>query len=228
MEDAIDKTQADLTTALETFERGRATLYRPDGGPKYAETTHAELLATLTATLHGVAQRVDAAVAAELAAVRRAEEAEHDDPVSYLTPAELATANARAGFVREDSERLPLPQLLTRLRGVLAAGVNGPDKPTALVWGRYAGQRIASVAETAHAGGGRLDGATRDQLEAIETEVGKLTAIIAPASGITKAEAARRMKRARDARSATLARVHEADGTRERMLAQMAARYGGF
>ena len=225
MDDNIDKTQQELTTALDTFERGKAALLRSDGSRKYAETTHAERLTALTEVLHGVAQRVDSAVDAELATVRRLEEAAHADPVSALTPAELATANARALFIREDSERLPLPALLTRLRGVLASGANGPDKPTAFCWGRYAHQRIASVAELAHAGGGGLDGTTRDQLEAIEAEVAKLTAVIAPRSGITRAEAERRMKRARAALSETHSRVGEADGTNERLVATMRGRY---
>jgi len=225
MDDAIDKSQAELNTALDAFERGRAALYRPDGAPKYSEATQGEMLASLTATLHGVAERVDAAVEAEKAAVRRLEEAVHADPVSTLTPADLATANARSQFVREDAMGLPLPALLARLRGVLASGVNGPDRPTAFVWARYAGQRVASVAELAHAGGGRLDGTTRDQLEAIEAEVAKLTAIIAPASGITKAEAERRMRRARAVLGETHSRVGEADGTNERLVATMRSRY---
>jgi len=229
MTDAIETTTEELATALATFERNRASLFRSDGAPKFTEQEHADRLKVFTETLHGVAERVDTAVDAELAAIRKLEEAEHADPVSYLTPAELATANARALFVRENCEPLTLPQLRTRLRGIVAVGEGRPDRVQAFLWSRYAAQRLAGEAERARAEHrGTVPPQLRDDLERVEIEIAQLVAVVTPQAAISKTEAARRMKRARDARSATLQRVHEADGTRERMLAQLAARYGGF
>jgi hypothetical protein len=222
MEDAIDKAQAEVTTALDAFERSKASLYRVDGSMKYSEQEHNDRLKVFTETLHGVAQRVDDAVEAELNTVRRLEEAALGDPVAHLTPGELATANARALFVREDAERLTLPQLLTRLRGVVAAHEMQADRVACFLWARYAGQRLAGEAERARAGGGPLPAHLRDDIERLDIEIARLVAVVAPQSGLSKPEAARRMKRARDARFATHQRVREADGTNERTKRELA------
>ena len=225
MSDPIETTTEEVTAALDTFERGKAALFRPDGSPKYSEAEHNELMATLTDRLHGVAERAHDACEDEVATVRRLEEAANDDPIRHLSPGELATANARALFVREDAMGLPLPDLLARLRGLAAATAGKPDRADAFVWGRYAHQRLTSEVEQAEAAGKPLQPAQRDQLAAIESEVAKLRAIIAPAGGITKQEAARRIKRAREAQRAAHARVSEADGTNALLKRQIAARY---
>ena len=226
MADMIEKTTAEVAVALDTFERGKAALYRADGTPKYSDAEHTELMITLTDRLHGVAERAHDAAEEEVSAVRRLEEAAHDDPIRHLSPGELATANARATFVREDALGLSLAQLLTRLRGLAAATAGKPDRADAFVWSRYAHQRIEAEAETATAGGRHLDPIARAQLDAIDGEVSKLRAVIAPASGITKQEAERRIKRARSAQRAVHARVSDADGSAEALLARTGARYG--
>jgi len=225
MADQIETTTEEVTAALDTFERGKTALFRSDGSMKYSEAEHNELMIGLAERLHSVASAAHDAAEEEVATVRRLEEAEHDDPIRHLSPGELATANARATFVREDALGLPLSQLLTRLRGIAAATAGKPDRADAFVWSRYAHQRTSSELETAQAAGKPLQPAQRDQLEAIETEVAKLRAVIAPGGGITKQEAARRIKRAREAQSALHAKVGEADGSNALLKRQIAARY---
>jgi len=222
MTDLIESTSEEVTAALDKFERGKAALYRPDGTMKYSEAEHNELLITLTERLHGVAERAHDAAEAEIATVQRLEEARHDDPVAHLSASELATANARALFVREDCEKLPLRELATRLRGIAAAGA---DKATAFVWSRYAGMRIDGEAERAAAGGGSLAGDDRAHVEAIRAEVVRLAALVAPDNGIPEAEAERRLKRAREAQRALHERVSAADGSQEALMTKMRARY---
>lgn len=228
MADAIEQADQELTTALATFERGKASLYRSDGSMKYSEPEHNERLRALTETLHGVAEGIDRAVDGEIATVRQLLDSEHDDPTLYLSASELTLANARSQFIREDAMTLPLPQLLTRLRGIIAAGGGKPDRVQAFVWSRYAYQRLTSEVETARAEGKPLPATLRDQIEAIEPLVTQLRGVVSPGLRITGPEADRRMKRARDARQAAHGRVTEADGTRERMMAEMARRYGVF
>jgi hypothetical protein len=225
MSDLIETTAEEVTVALDKFERGKSALFRPDGTMKYSEAEHNELLIGLTERLHGVAERHHDAAEAEVALVQRLQEAEHDDPTMHLTPAELQLANARSQFVREDAMGLPLPQLLTRLRGIAAASGGKPDKTQAFLWSRYAHQRLESEAETAQAAGKPLQPAQREQLDSIDAEVSKLRAVIAPASGIDAAEARRRVRRARDAQRAMHARVSEVDGSKEALLAAGRARY---
>ena len=222
MTDQIETTTDEVTAALDKFERGRAALYRPDGTPKYSDAEHSELMIGLTERLHSVAERHHDAAEAEIATVQRLEEARHDDPVAHLSASELATANARSLFTREDCEKLPLRALATRLRGIAAAGA---DKATAFVWSRYAGMRIDSEAERAAAGGGSLAGDDRAHVEAIRAEVVRLAALVAPNNGIPEAEAERRLKRAREAQRVVHGRVSEVDGSKEALMARSRARY---
>ena len=87
------------------------------------------------------------ALAGELEAARAlAREADnvglaaHSDPSSWLQPDELATATARAAFVKEDIAGLDADSLLNRMRQALASN----DKPLQWLLLRYAPETLDS------------------------------------------------------------------------------------
>lgn len=223
--DAIEKTQEELAAALGEFDRAKASLYRPDGSAKYAPAEHDERLRALTEKLHGHAERLDAAAEAEIRQVGRLVEANGDDPSSHLTTAELQAASARQAFVKEDCESLPLAELVARVRGVAAANELQRDRPSAYLWSRYARRRIAAAAEE---GGAAAYGPFRAHLEELERLAGALEQSYGASVRISELEAKRRVRRAREAQREMRERVAVADGTRERMVAEMRSRLSVF
>jgi hypothetical protein len=223
MADKIDAAQEDLTTALARFERNRADLSMPDGSPKYAPAVHDNLLAGAVRSLHDVAGELDEAVEEEVRTVQRLREAAEDDPITQLSDAELQKANLRAVFVQQDADHLTLPALAARLRGIIAAGNGKPDKVQAFLWSRYASLRVGAEAERRRRESPNAPLPT--EVHVIEGFVSQLAAVVAPKSGISDAEAERRLRRAREARAEAHRRVREADGSQERLQAELAARY---
>ena len=67
------------------------------------------------------------------------------DPVAWLSPDELETANSRRIFVSEDVERASLLELERRLGGVLASG----DRVGQWLYHRYAGAKLGELRRAA-------------------------------------------------------------------------------
>lgn len=63
------------------------------------------------------------------------------DIADRLTEAELQRAAGRREFVREDAERLPLPDIARRLRDA----ADGEDRALAYLWARYAELRAKAL-----------------------------------------------------------------------------------
>jgi len=151
---------ADISTAVAAYNRQRGRLYDGDQ-PIY--TDHAEREAAALAPLDAMVARAE-----ELAdtAIRDAEAAidaeENSDPADHLSPAELERANARAAFVKEDADLLPLPALLGRLKTALA----GDDKATLFLFTRYVGQRADRETQAGRAAG---NGPAATALHALQT-----------------------------------------------------------
>ena len=135
----IDGARAAVQRSLDTLQVNQATLYTHDGHKINPPGVHESELARL---LVGLESSVDRAVQV---ADRVAQETESQrlapfsDPTSALSAADLQDANARAQWVKEDCETMPLGDLVERLRAVHAAG---SKSSTWLHW-RYAKARWA-------------------------------------------------------------------------------------
>ncbi len=118
----------------------RAALLR-DGRPLYAPDEHERREVAIEATLEGVIERASevADEATSVAAVVL-ERLADVNPLDALSVPEQEAANRRAGFVKEDAERLPLADLTRRVRQALA----GSDKAMTYLWLRYADVRLQS------------------------------------------------------------------------------------
>ena len=132
----LDAAREAMDAALATYKRERAALLRTDGAPLFSEVEQAARLAALNETLHSAADKAITVADAELTELNRLAEAEGDDPTARLSAGEVAAAAARWVFVKEDATALPLGDLVTRIRGVLAAGGGAPDKVSAFLWAR--------------------------------------------------------------------------------------------
>ncbi len=137
---AITSERTRLDQAVAAYQQGKRALYRSDGAPQF--TDHDARLAQLAATTDPAFNEAEAAITAVLADAQAAEEREATfDPSDRPTPDELARANSRALFVREDAETLPISDLAARLREV----ADGTDRALLFVWGCYAGRRLAAI-----------------------------------------------------------------------------------
>lgn len=143
-----------LDQAAAAVERARKETFRADGvtrlyGPEELAEREARALAAYDARGAEIVAAVERAVAeAEQELVKL----EGASPLDRLSEAELARANARREFVREDAAELPPDVLAQRIRAALVAG----DKADLVLWDRYAGKRVAALP----AGQNRLDLAT--------------------------------------------------------------------
>ena len=135
--------QRRVRQATRDYERGKAALFDQQGRPIYVD--HDTRLTALERALdRALAEAHDAVNAVRATAVAIEQAEEHADPAGRLTEAELARANARALFVREDAERLPLDQLATRLRQALA----GDDRALVFLLLRYGQARFDAEQQT--------------------------------------------------------------------------------
>src|SRR4051812_46343050 len=101
----MEFTTGDIDRAAAQFTQEKQRLYRGDGNPVYGPEEHEVRVDALLATFDRTGE---AAVEQADTAIKQAEQTlyllEHSDPVDRLSEADLARANARAIFVREDAE----------------------------------------------------------------------------------------------------------------------------
>ena len=225
MDDIYEQAQAEFDKAAVRFTNEKAKLFRGDGSAVYADAVYEEKIAAITGELHAVADKLHNQAEAQIAEVRRRQEAEHDDPIGRLTTEEQAAASARAVFVKEDAMLLPLADLIKRLRGVSAAG---KDKVNSYLWSRYARQRIEHI--KTERGGRPSDDATRRQL----TDLADAITLLEEGLGgkaktpLEQAQASQRVADARNFQAKIGRAVRELDGGNERLKRELAARYGYF
>ena len=134
---ALEAARLGVEKSLAIFATNLATLFTFDGKPIHSPELQQSELARL---LVGVESSVDKAVAVADKVTVETEKARlqpFSDPTSALSAADLQDANARAVWVREDCESLPLGDLAQRLRAVHAAG----SKSSVFVHDRYAKAR---------------------------------------------------------------------------------------
>ena len=217
-ETTYERGDAEIDTALEKFATGRAGLFRDDGSAVYAGPVYAEKLAALTAELHATADRVAGQAEAQIATVNRLQEAEHTDPIGQLTLAEQQQASARAGFVKEDTALLTLPDLTRRLVGVSAAGKQRVD---CYLWSRYGRQRIEAERTQREESGRPLDPTTRAQLASLTDAITALEAALGAPPALTQRQAAQRIAAARRFQQGVRERVGDADGAKAGMVRAM-------
>ena len=213
----LDEARQAVDSAAERYVSDRASLYRADGERRFSEAEHAEREAAALAPLHQARDRALAAVEAEMQTLRRFEEAQHEDPSRLLTAGELAEANARSQFVREDAASLPIPALCRQLRAALAASGDPPPVVDRFLYSRYAGQRLAAERESRGERG--VTTASEDLAELAEL-VRRFTlprpGALAPGESLRRARAAREL---RQYVSNRVGEVHgETERTRERLL----------
>jgi hypothetical protein len=146
--------------ALEQAETDRAKLM-PNGQRLYAGDEHARREAAIETTLQATIERVtaaaDEAVKDAAASLDRLTDA---DPLTALTAAEQEAASRRATFVREDAERLPVPDLTRRL----VQAMDEDDRAALYLWARYGDARLQAEQRA-----GRLGPAAAEQLHRLAT-----------------------------------------------------------
>src|SRR5690606_31031642 len=118
----IDSQARRVDEALERFKAERASLYRPDGTPKYSPQEHRERIDQLLAELDRTLDEVRAFARQYLIEAQQKRDAGYVDPFDRLSSAEQAKAANRAAFVKEDVESLPFEELEKRLRAAQAQG----------------------------------------------------------------------------------------------------------
>jgi hypothetical protein len=213
----FDRETSQLASAAAQLTRDRAALLRPDGQPKYSADEHAErdraLLERFTATADTIFGTVDAARAA---AEQTLDALEHSDPMDRLDASTLGVANAKAGFIREEAQRMDLGALAERCRQVLAHG----DQVDKVLWLRYGEWRREDLRGTA--GAAHNPAALTVLYDALK---GLAAAVGDPKAGEKRASAEATLKAAREWSHAAHRKRVEADGTMDRMMAQMRARY---
>jgi hypothetical protein len=137
-----------IDRALEVFEGEKARLYLSDGRRKYSDEEHrrrySEALGKMSAVVEAAQDRAREA----LEAAEKALEALYTDPSAWLTTEELANANARAPFVREDAQSLPIPVLTQRGKIALESG----DKIAIWLLARYATERANATRDALQRG----------------------------------------------------------------------------
>lgn len=204
--DPFTVTLGDVDAAVATYNRERKALYHDDGRPIYADTEAREA-AALAKLDDLVARAEEEASEAVQAAEREIDAHEHADPTSALSADELGRANARARFVKEDADLLPLPELAGRLR----AALGGSDRAALYLLARYVGQRVDREL------GAQRGGGTPPIVVALTEHLRDAWARFRDPEAGKQAEA--RIKQAREYR----ATVRERAGSRERAVARATA-----
>lgn len=134
----IDGARQVVVRAMEKYNTDRAALLASDGRtPIYAEPVHAAKLATALESVQWATDKAVQVADKVTAAVESMRLAPFSDPTSQLSAADLADANLRAQWVKEDCETLPLGDLVERLRAVHASG----SKSSTWLHDRYAKAR---------------------------------------------------------------------------------------
>lgn len=220
---ATQYTTADIDRAADRFRADEAKLLRPDGTRRYSDEEHAERVAALLADFDTTANAArDHAEAAIAEAERTLHTLEHSDPVDRLTADELARANAKALFVREDAEMLPLPELTERCRVAAASG----DRVAQLLYGRYATRRARTMQAAAHERGGRLPDSDLAALRDLDSVLREMnTALADPQAKAKRAKAEAARAAAQSLRFHVTHTRGEVDGSTAAAMEQMRAMY---
>ena len=133
----LDAAKQAVVRSVTQFNTNLATIYTHDGHRINPPGKHETELARLSAGVESSVEKALALADRTVAEVEAARLAPHADPTGQLSPADLADANLRAVWVREDCETLPLGDLAERLRAVHASG----SKSSTWLHDRYAKAR---------------------------------------------------------------------------------------
>ena len=133
----LDAAKQTIERSVELFHRNLPTLYTFEGARINPPGKHETELARLSAGVESSVEKALGLADRTVAQVEAARLAPHADPTGQLSPADLADANLRAVWVREDCETLPLGDLAERLRAVHASG----SKSSTWLHDRYAKAR---------------------------------------------------------------------------------------
>lgn len=147
--------QVHIENAQEKFEGEQANLFRTDGSRIFSEDEHKTRLGALTNERNAVLSRAEEDVRSEMAALdENADHVKNRDAAELLTAAELKNANERRAFATDSADTLGVPELIGRLRSVLASG----DKGAAFAYFSAAERRRREILRTSPAGrSGRPD-----------------------------------------------------------------------
>lgn len=214
--------QRAIEQAVAHFQKQRATLYRPDGTPKFSL---AELAEQQQAVLLPLRQAVNEALAeaeqAEAEALRL-ESMRNADPLAALPAADLAQAAALRPFIQDFCEADPLPDLAHRLVAVVAHG----SVAEKVLYARYAARRHDATIERLQAGKVRLDAGEGEALRAIAQSSAALRSAITPKAAVAAlSQAATLRHRAGELRTYARDALSKADGSDERHRAEIADHY---
>ena len=134
----IDGAKQVVTRAIEKYNADRAGLLASDGKtPIYPPDVHTAKVAKLLESVEWAVERATTLADKVTADIEAQRLQPFSDPTSALSAADLQDANARAVWVREDCESLPLGDLAERLRAVHASG----SKASVFVHDRYSKRR---------------------------------------------------------------------------------------
>ena len=133
----LDAARQALQKSLDIYGKNQATLYTFDGKKINAPSIHEREAARLFEPVQDAVDRAVALADRVTAEVEAARLAPFSDPTSQLSAADLQDANARAQFIKEDCQTMPLDALVERLRAVHASG----NKASTWLHDRYAKSR---------------------------------------------------------------------------------------
>ncbi len=195
---------------LAKAERDKANLWI-DGQPVYTAEHHEKRLAEALAPAQSLAEQlVEKAHEMEQAAARVEAVLEGGDPTDWLEPAEMERAASLREFVMEEVKAARYSELAQRLRNVQAQG----DKARVFLYTRYAAERLNDYQP-----------AERAELVPLISEM--RSSLIPATFERDKKQAEARLADARRLRSMA-GRVHEVDGTNERVKEQMRLQIGAY
>jgi hypothetical protein len=205
-----------VDTAIATYQRERARLFRTDGQPKYAPAELAEreqeLLQPVLRAAETFQHDVDILVKGAEEALTLAE---GGDPLDQLSGDDLQRANALAGFIREDAAELPVVDLVKRVRAAMVKG----DRATLCLWYRYAGRRFDGLSDNVR---------TTEAAQELGSLIRELYTTLLPADLAKKRrDAEETLKEARKWRTHVSRRVSEIDGSLARIRAEARAMWAG-
>jgi hypothetical protein len=178
----LDSETTAIENAAATYEANHAKLFTAPGQPVYSPETHAAKVAELQ-TNFNQAIEAKAAAADEKIATLQTEltlATAQTDPMASLTPDELAAANARREFVKEDVEAASWQELAHRLELILIRG----DRAEIFLLSRYASTRVAAA--------GRIASQYQPFLREIHQRLNEARARLVPAQSAEKIEAIKR------------------------------------
>lgn len=154
------------------------TEWQGERTPKHSEAIHAAKVADIDAEYNRQLAALLAEAEAERAEAANLASMQYTDKTTWLSGDELAAANSRAAFVREDLERADIDTQLNMARRALSSG----DRPLIWLMARY-------LPQTAKTGSLSLNGELTAVLRGLE-------AAIMPAEQAAAGESARQKARA--------------------------------